>query len=364
MGPLPPPVNGMTLLTEKVVQHMKEWTPLTVANWSAGGTQSRPWTRAIRLLRAARCLAKLIFHGRVKNARLFLTCNSAEGLLMTGLFVKAARRLGYSIHLHHHVYSYIDNYDRKMAWCDSNMSANDVHLMHCPQMIDDFRSQYDSKAQFDFVYPSVASLPLGQPRRDFSEPFRIGHLSNLTVEKGLDLVLDTFRALHERGRNVQLILAGPFGTPEARSLVAAALENYPGLVLHIGAVYDQRKIDYLNSIDCFLFPTKYNCEAWPIALNEALDAGLPVIATNRGAIRTLVGGLAGPVIDEKDYVNEAVGRVEAWMDSRQLYLTASQAAFEQASLLRREAAMQLERVMSRICARREAKSIQAANITG
>ncbi len=118
---------------------------------------------------------------------------------MTGLLIKAGRFLGYTVYLHHHAYNYIDNYDRRMAWCDDNMSANDVHLMHCPQMIDDFRAKYTSKAQFVPLYPSFASLPLGQPRQHFRQPFRIGHMANLTLAKGLDLAIDTFRALHERG---------------------------------------------------------------------------------------------------------------------------------------------------------------------
>src|SRR5262245_34041707 len=115
LGPLPPPVTGMTLLTEKVVQHLRERTPVTVANWSAGDAQPRPHTRALRMLRAAACLLKLILHGRVKNGRLYICCNSKGGLVMTGLLIKAGRRLGYTIYLHHHVYVYIDNYDPKMA---------------------------------------------------------------------------------------------------------------------------------------------------------------------------------------------------------------------------------------------------------
>ena len=67
-----------------------------------------------------------------------------------------------------------------------------------PQMIDDFRARYGSKAQFVALYPSFASLQLAQPRPHAQKPFQLGHISNLTLEKGLDLVLDTFRALHER----------------------------------------------------------------------------------------------------------------------------------------------------------------------
>jgi glycosyltransferase involved in cell wall biosynthesis len=348
VGSLPPPVTGMSLLTEKIVQSLRERTPLTVVNFSAGDAQPRPYTRAIRLLRTAHCLLKLLFHARVQKARLYLTCNSRGGLIMTGVLVKAARRLGYKIYLHHHVYMYIDEYDRKMAWIARNMSANDVHLMHSPQMIDDFRARYFTQAQFEYIYPSIASLPLGQPRRQVSQPFRLGFLSNLTIAKGLDLVVDTFRALHERHRDVRLCLAGPRATAEAERLVANALAQFEGAVSYIGPVYDERKLDFFNSIDCFLLPSR--TEGWPIVLNEALDAGVPVITTKRGCIRFMVGNRAGLVVDdEKRYVVEAVRQVEAWIDSPDEFVAASRAAIDQADHLRREAAIHLEQLVSRIC---------------
>jgi glycosyltransferase involved in cell wall biosynthesis len=362
MGALPPPVTGMSILTDKVVQRLVARTSVTIADWSSRDEKPRPHTRLIRLLRNAKCLLKLVFHGRVQDGRLYLCSNSKGGLIMTGLMIKAARHLGYKVYLHHHVYAYIDKYDKKMAWVDRNMSADDVHLMHCPQMINDFRAKYASTAQFVFVYPSIASLPLSQPRTRFSEPFRMGHLSNLTVEKGLSLVLDTFRELHKRKRNVQLILAGPFGTEEAERLTTEALEQYPESVRHIGPVYNQQKLDYFNSIDCFLFPTQYDCEAWPIALNEALDAGLPVIVTNRGAIRTMLGGHAGPIFEDNRYVNQAASQVEEWIDSPQAYSAVSLATIEQARLLREESAKQFDALVTSICSPVETKQIEPAAV--
>jgi glycosyltransferase involved in cell wall biosynthesis len=176
----------------------------------------------------------------------------------------------------------------------------------------------------------------------------LGFVSNLTLAKGLDLVLETFRALHERGRNVRLCLAGPCATAEAKHLVAEALDKYDGAVSHIGPVYDRRKLDFFNSIDCFLFPSR--TEAWPIALNEALGAGLPVISTNRGCIRTMIGERAGLIVDDAtQYVAEATRQVEAWIDSHETYFAVSQAAIDQADHLQREAETHLERLVSRIC---------------
>ena len=195
------------------------------------------------------------------------------------------------------------------------------------------------------MFPSIVSLPLGLPRQKMPHVFRLGLLANLTVEKGLDLALETFAALRKNGRSVRLDLAGPCGTPEAERLIKAALEKHDGQISHLGGVYGQRKVEYFNSLDCFLFPTRYDCESWGIVLNEALAAGVPVIATNRGCIRTLVGDRAGLVIDDENaYVETAVRQVEGWMDTPQSYYAASLAAIAQADYLHREAAIQLDRV--------------------
>jgi glycosyltransferase involved in cell wall biosynthesis len=350
LGPLPPPVTGMTVLTEKVVDRLKQKMPVTVLTWAAGDSRQRPYLRVLRFLRTAKCLAKLILHGRVRNTRLYVTANSKGGLIMTGLIVNAARRLGYQIFLHHHAYNYIDHFDKKMAWINRSMKSEDVHIVHCQKMADDFRARYGDRCRFEILFPSIVSLPLGQSRQRAPEPFRLGFLANLTVAKGLDLVLETFRVLQERGRNVRLCLAGPCGTVEAERLLSDAIKTFKGDVSHVGAVYDDRKVEYFNSIDCFLFPTKFECESWGIVLNEAMASGLPVITTNRGSVHTLVGNHAGLIVDDvARYVNEAVRQVEAWIDSPQDYSATSQAAIEQADYLHREAAVQLESVTSSIC---------------
>ena len=366
IGPLPPPVTGMSLLTEKVVARLGDLSPqpLRISNFTSGDARPRLHTRALRLFRTVGCLAQLVAHGPERGGRLYIASNSRGGLLMTGLLIKAGQRLGYTIFLHHHTYNYIDAFDKKMAWIDRSMRANDTHVVHCPQMVDDFRARYSSRCQFAYVYPSIVSLPLAQPRRDMPEPFHLGFLANLTVAKGLDLVLDTFRVLRQKGRDVRLCLAGPCSNVEAERLVSQALEEHKGLISHLGGVYDERKIDFFKSIDCFLFPTKYDCESWGIVLNEALASGLPVITTDRGCVRTLVGTRGGPIIDDaRDYVDRAVRQVEAWIDSPQEYVAASKAAIEQADYLHHEAAIQLEQIASQICAPDNSVSVNLGSST-
>ncbi len=303
--------------------------------------------RVQRIVRTLGGVIRLLLHGRVRNSRLFITCNSQAGLLMTALLVRAGRALGYRLVLHHHSYRYIDRFDPRMNLISRMMTDKDIHLVHCPKMADDFRAKYNSHSQFAYLYPSIVSLPLEQPRPKAPETFRLGFLANLTLEKGLEAVLATHRALHKKGRNVHLCLAGPCRNADAQKLIDRALDEHKGFVEYLGAVYGGRKVQFFRSIDCFLFPT--DTESWGIVLNEALASGVPVMTTNRGCIQTVMGNCGLVVDDVAEYVDQAVQQVEAWIDSPSEYAAASEAAVRQADFLHREAEYQLEELVSVIC---------------
>jgi glycosyltransferase involved in cell wall biosynthesis len=341
LGPLPPPVTGMTLLTERILERLRQTGPVTVCNWSPYRGAVGWRARASRFFRTIGCLLRLVRHGRVQNARLYLVCSSKAGLIMTGILVNVGRWLGYHVCLHHHTYYYIDRYDWRMAWIDRSLGPDGTHIVHCPQMADDFRRMYSTLRRFEYLLPGVFSLAVGQPRQSAASPFRLGHLGNLMIPKGLDLVLETVCALHKRGRSVQLRLAGPFHTQQAARMVEQALKENAALVEYDGAIYGQAKAEFYGAIDCFLLPSR--SESWGIVLNEAMAAGAPVIACRRGCTATLVGDGAGLIIDdESPFVELAVKKIERWMDNPDEYRAASLAAVTQANSLNEQGQQQLD----------------------
>jgi glycosyltransferase involved in cell wall biosynthesis len=343
MGPVPPPVTGMTLLTQAVLQQLQQAGPVKFHNWSHGRQQVTAAAHALRVWRTMACLLKLITAGRVENQRLYLVCNSRSGLLLTVALVFAARLLGHRVYLHHHTYGYIDQYNRWMSWIDRRMDSHCAHVVHCEQMMNDFRRQYPTKCHFETVFPSVVSLTLQQPRNGLSSPLALGILSNLTIPKGTGLAIDVFRALHDRGRDVRLKLAGPITSDEAQSRVAQTLAEFPNQVCHLGPVYADSKLSFFRNIDVLLFPTRYREESWGIVLNEALAAGVPVITFDRGCTRTVVGDRAGLVVArDGDFVAAATRQIEHWMDHPGDYQDASHAAVEQADYLHRQGQSQLD----------------------
>ncbi|MGY1812680.1 glycosyltransferase [Blastococcus sp. SYSU D00820] len=122
--------------------------------------------------------------------------------------------------------------------------------------------------------PPAASGPAGH-----AVP-RIGALGRLTAQKGFDVLLEVVRRLAGDGVALEVVVGGA-GRDE-QPLRAAAV----GLpVAFAGFVTDVP--GFLAGLDVFCLPSRH--EALPLALLEAMAAGLPCVATDVGDVAVAVG---------------------------------------------------------------------------
>jgi len=333
LGPIPPPVTGLTVLTQEVLRALEAAGPVRFLNWSPELPRRSLWMRLKRNYRILASLAQLVARGRVDGEPLYTVANADSGLYVTALVVYVARRLGYTVYLHHHVYAYIDRYDWRMAWIDRCLGWRGVHVVHAEKMKADFCRRYPTQCGFAIVHPSVLPITIGAPRDSPRRPFRLGLLSVLTLAKGLDDAVATLDALRRAGRDVTLTLAGAAPNAASRRIIQQAIAKHPGRVHHLGPVYGDDKTRFYAEIDAFLFPTK--TESWGLVLNEALGAGVPVITFDRGCTSLVVGREAGRLVEPGvPFVAPAVAQIERWIDHEDEYRQASRAAVAQAELLR------------------------------
>ena len=119
-------------------------------------------------------------------------------------------------------------------------------------------------------------------------------LGRLSPEKGQDVALDAFAALDRQ--DVRLLLVGDGATREALEARVARLD-LGGRVVFGGWRGDPWAC--LGAADVFLLPSR--SEGLPLALLEAMAAGVPAIATRVGAVgEVLEDGACGLVIDPDD----------------------------------------------------------------
>ena len=335
VGVLPPPVNGMTLATTRMLEALGRRQAVEVYGMSQlAGTSRRRW----KVRKAFRSLLAIprIVRWRMRGVRtLYFVANSGPALSVDVLYALVARLCGLRVILHHQVYSYLHERDGRMAMVDSLMGSRGTHVVLCDEMAARFRRLYRGRARM-LVVPNVFPAPGDLPERTAAGRFRIGHLSNLTVEKGFDVVLATFAALRDDGHDVELCLAGPLMTARERALLDDYSARYGTAIVHLGPVYDREKWKFFRSIDTLLFPTRYRNEAFPLAVAEAVDLGIPVIAFGRACIPSLLGNGGVLVPPEQDFVASASKILASWIDDPKLHEEARRAASGRGRELRLE----------------------------
>jgi len=130
-------------------------------------------------------------------------------------------------------------------------------------------------------------------------PIKIGHLANLSVDKGALYFVEICRYLKKRDFKFHAYIAGPFLDDEVEKEVLIAVEEIESLKYE-GSVYGQKKEAFLSSLDVFVFPSKYRNEAEPLVLFEAGRYGVFSIGTRRGCMENVIDTLGGASFNETD----------------------------------------------------------------
>ncbi|MGD9622971.1 MAG: glycosyltransferase [Mycolicibacterium sp.] len=125
---------------------------------------------------------------------------------------------------------------------------------------------------------------IGLPLKVDGGTLTLGHLSNLSREKGIAEVVDLAAALHRTGRRLRLVVGGPVMDTEARVHLDRAAKELGQLFEYRGPLVGQEKFDFFEEITHFVFPSRYVHEAVPLVLYEAMAAGAVCVATRQGSI--------------------------------------------------------------------------------
>jgi glycosyltransferase involved in cell wall biosynthesis len=211
--------------------------------------------------------------------------------------------------VHHHSYSYLNNHSRLMERVNQFLTEKDGHVFLSETMRAAYDRQYARRAQAIVLPNSFALTSNIVETGNYSTSkgnLKIGHLSNLSIEKGLKTVLDAFAELRLSNKDCELHLAGPVtGSQEQKLLVEAEHRFGASLKIH-GPLYKEDKEAFFSTIDCFWFPSQYVNEAQPVVLVEALASGVPSISIKRGCIEWLLGDAGIAASNEEQFIKIAV----------------------------------------------------------
>jgi glycosyltransferase involved in cell wall biosynthesis len=317
IGSMPPPVTGQALVNQFIVNALEtEGRLLGLQPMNVDLSLWRPVRVAIRGWETLRGLGLLAARAGAKNRRVYLSVDAGLGNIRVLALAMFGRALGYQVILHHHSFLYIRERTTMMAVL-SRWTRGARHIFLCGCMRDGFGKIYAGELgpAFDAV---VISNRVFTPRQRPPRPapkngFTIGHLSNLTWEKGTGEFLDLFEALLARGVDVRAVLAGPCHVPDLKAKIDESVARHPDRLRVLGPVSGDSKESFFSTIDFFVFPSRYKIEAQPLVLEEARARGLPIVSTDLGCIGEDHAGPGNLIVPPDDDFTAVAG---AWFAAR------------------------------------------------
>lgn len=126
------------------------------------------------------------------------------------------------------------------------------------------------------------------PEATISNKIRVACLSSLHPRKGIEDVIRAVAKLQLRyPDSIECSIGGGWTSDSFKRNIERVIEESGAKIEFLGVVTGERKIKLLADADIFVF-TPRNPEGHPWVIVEALAAGLPIIATNKGAIADCV----------------------------------------------------------------------------
>jgi len=174
------------------------------------------------------------------------------------------------------------------------------------------------------VVPNGADYPI-VPSSCGHQPVSLLYLANLQPSKGIQDVLEAMAIIASTSTPFRLDVVGAWRNEETKRTCLDFVQKHRLPVYFHAAASGSDKYRFLEQADVFVF-TPRDPEGHPWVIVEAQAAGLPIVATDRGAIAEAVrDGINGFIVPAKapDQIAE---RLTALIDNRDLRKRMGEAA--------------------------------------
>jgi len=287
IGPMPPPINGQSVVMEDLISKLTpEFPGMKVSDVAAGN--SKKWLRPAAKVRRSAIALRAVVGADV----VYIAVKAGKGMWLTTAAAGFARLRGARIFLHHHSYAYVRERKLRMSALVRTAGPDAHHIVLSRSM----------SAQLSSVMPEIQGLLvvgnaglidrklLDLPLKADADELVLGHLSDLTVAKGIGEVVELAVALNRRGVRARLIVGGPDVKGVPRQHLDRAASELGDMFEYRGLLTGEAKLRFFRDISHFIFPSRYVNEAVPLVLYEAMAAGAVCLATRQGSIPEQLDG--------------------------------------------------------------------------
>lgn len=349
IAPLPPPMNGAAMTSQGFAYALKSYGPIRTFNVAPDARRRGGLAYAVKPLRIAGVMMAMLASAWRPKKAIYAALDGGYGLIYGIVIAAVARLCRFRLYLHHHSFAYINCPSKLLHILAKIAGPEATHIVLCPLMSERIRQSYPAIKSVRVVC-STAFVPQFDPyeKRRFPE-LRVGLLSNLTADKGLDTAIELLQKALSRHIPLRLILAGRAHDKAAKMSIDAAMAEFGQHLEYLGPISDEEKHSYFQNLDIFLFPTCYINEAQPRVILEALSYGVPVITRARSCIPGDVGPDAGICIPEHlDFVEAALPVLQKWVEDPASLTRTSAKALQRSHDLHTKARQGLEIIVKEI----------------
>ncbi|UYG06056.1 glycosyltransferase family 4 protein [Halomonas sp. M4R1S46] len=322
LADFPPPVHGMSKVNQDVFNFLSSVeSNIKVINTVPSKQNCLFGTRRWVFYKGGYSLGMLakLFYVLMsaKHKSVYRPINGGVGQVYDVLYLMLCRMFRKRIYIHHHSFSYLNRKSLVFSLLSSLAGKRAVHVVLGDKMSSNLQQLYNVKEDNVRILSNSSFFrknleedkgvdygEIGEKK----ESLIIGHLANLSNDKGVGVFCQLCRKLDALGIQFRAKVAGPFHDEAAEKLIFSLIDNCPN-ASYLGPVYGQKKEDFFKSLDVFIFPSKYRNEAEPLVLYEAAEHGVFLMGTEAGCMRDSIKNLNGfsfPLSDEEAWVEKVV----------------------------------------------------------
>ena len=139
-----------------------------------------------------------------------------------------------------------------------------------------------------YIVPNVIKREtINFPERELDKPLKILFVSNLFIFKGIHVFIDALELLNNKNISFEAHIVG--SEAEETEISLSSILTNKGLadtVKYLGPKFDSEKWEEYKWANVLVFPTLN--DIWGLVILEAMQAGIPVIASIDGAIPEII----------------------------------------------------------------------------